>query len=89
MLQSASSMCPVLSLAPSLKDRVLDMSSAPGGKTSYIAQLMKNTGTIVANDLRPDRQKATMGNLARLGTSVHAAHFLLFLFMFQTCFILD
>ena len=67
MLQSASSMCPVLSLAPSLKDRVLDMSSAPGGKTSYIAQLMKNNGTIVANDLRPDRQKATMGNLARLG----------------------
>lgn len=68
MLQSASSMCPVIALSPfSLTDRVLDMSAAPGGKTSYIAQLMKNTGTIIANDLRPDRQKATMANLARLG----------------------
>lgn len=68
MLQSASSMCPVIALSPfSFKDRVLDMSAAPGGKTTYIAQLMKNTGTVVANDLRPDRQKATMANLARLG----------------------
>lgn len=68
MLQSASSMCPVIALSPFLlTDRVLDMSAAPGGKTSYIAQLMKNTGTIIANDLRPDRQKATMANLARLG----------------------
>jgi 25S rRNA (cytosine2870-C5)-methyltransferase len=67
MLQSAASMCPVLSLAPEPNESVLDMSAAPGGKTSYIAQLMRNTGHIVANDLRPDRQKATVANLHRLG----------------------
>jgi len=42
------------------------MSSAPGGKTSYIAQLMRNGGSVVANDLSRDRQKATVANLHRL-----------------------
>jgi ribosomal RNA methyltransferase Nop2 len=67
MLQSASSLNPVMALAPLPGEKVLDMSSAPGGKTSYIAQLMKNSGTIVANDLKPQRQKATIANLHRLG----------------------
>jgi 25S rRNA (cytosine2870-C5)-methyltransferase len=44
------------------------MSSAPGGKTSYISQLMKNSGTIVANDLKPQRQRATVANLHRMGS---------------------
>jgi 25S rRNA (cytosine2870-C5)-methyltransferase len=43
------------------------MSAAPGGKTSYIAQLMRNTGTIIANDLKSERQKATVANMHRLG----------------------
>lgn len=67
MLQSAASMCPVLALAPEPRERVLDLSAAPGGKTSYIAQLMRNTGIVFANDLRPDRQKATVANMHRLG----------------------
>jgi ribosomal RNA methyltransferase Nop2 len=67
MLQSAASMCPVLALAPEPKERVLDMSAAPGGKTSYLAQLMRNTGVIFANDLKADRQKATVANMHRLG----------------------
>jgi ribosomal RNA methyltransferase Nop2 len=67
MLQSAASMCPVLALSPQPKERVLDMSSAPGGKTSYLSQLMRNTGVVFANDLKPDRQKATVANMHRLG----------------------
>lgn len=67
MLQSAASMNPVLALAPQPNERVLDMSAAPGGKTSYIAQMMKNSGLIIANDLKPQRQKATVANLHRLG----------------------
>ena len=67
MLQAAASLNPVMALAPQPGERVLDMSSAPGGKTSYIAQLMKNSGTVVANDLKPQRQKATVANLHRMG----------------------
>ena len=67
MLQSAASMCPVMALGPQPGDRVMDMSAAPGGKTSYIAQLMRNKGVIIANDLKPERQKATVANLHRLG----------------------
>lgn len=68
MLQSAASFCPVLALNPKPgKEVVLDMSAAPGGKTSYLAQLMRNTGIIIANDLKPERQKATVANMHRLG----------------------
>ncbi|KAL3903761.1 MAG: hypothetical protein SGILL_010324 [Bacillariaceae sp.] len=67
MLESAASMCRVLALSPQPKERVLDMSSAPGGKTSYLSQLMRNTGVVFANDLKPDRQKATVANMHRLG----------------------
>ncbi|KAL9190226.1 hypothetical protein ACHAXT_007437 [Thalassiosira profunda] len=67
MLQSAASMCPVMALGVQPGERVLDMSSAPGGKTSHIAQLMRNQGVIIANDLKPERQKATVANLHRLG----------------------
>ena len=67
MLQSAASMCPVMALGPQPGDRVLDMSAAPGGKTSYISQLMKNKGVVIANDLKAERQKATVANMHRLG----------------------
>jgi len=36
MLQSAASFMPVIALAPQENERILDMASAPGGKTSYI-----------------------------------------------------
>jgi ribosomal RNA methyltransferase Nop2 len=67
MLQSASSLLPVIALDPQPGERILDMASAPGGKTTYIAQLMKNTGCLFANDLKKDRLKALQFNLYRLG----------------------
>ena len=61
MLQSACSFLPVLALAPKPGEKVLDMAAAPGGKTTYIAQMMKNQGVLVANDLRKDRLKVVFG----------------------------
>lgn len=39
MLQGASSFLPVMALSPQEGELILDMSSAPGGKTSYIGKM--------------------------------------------------
>lgn len=67
MIQGASSMLPVMSLAPQENERILDMCSAPGGKSSHISAVMKNTGVLFANDLNRDRIPAVIGNFHRLG----------------------
>ncbi|OQR68860.1 putative ribosomal RNA methyltransferase NOP2-like [Tropilaelaps mercedesae] len=69
ILQGAASMLPVLSLAPREGERVLDLCAAPGGKTAHIAALMKNTGILFANDVQPERCKAIIANLHRLGVT--------------------
>uniref|UniRef100_A0A8C1TVP5 NOP2 nucleolar protein homolog (yeast) n=1 Tax=Cyprinus carpio TaxID=7962 RepID=A0A8C1TVP5_CYPCA len=69
MLQGASSFLPVMALSPQEGESVLDMSAAPGGKTTYMAQLMRNTGMIVANDANADRLKSVVGNIHRLGVT--------------------
>lgn len=67
MLQAASSFLPVISLSPRPGERVLDMASAPGGKTTYMSALMQNTGVIFANDANKLRTKSLTANVHRLG----------------------
>merc|ERR1711865_1138275 len=67
ILQSASSFLPCISLAPQPGEKVLDMASAPGGKTTYLAALMKNSGNLFANDFKKDRVKGLTANIHRLG----------------------
>jgi len=43
------------------------MCAAPGGKTTYMSSLMKNTGVLFANDSNKDRVKSLNANLHRLG----------------------
>lgn len=67
ILQAASSFLPVIALDPQENERILDMASAPGGKTTYISALMKNTGCVFANDANKNRTKSLIANIHRLG----------------------
>ncbi|XP_046910441.2 uncharacterized protein LOC124491785 [Dermatophagoides farinae] len=67
MLQGAASLVPVMALAPMENEKILDMCAAPGGKTTHLATMMRNTGIIFANDFQKERCKALTANLHRLG----------------------
>ncbi|CAN6640678.1 25S rRNA (cytosine(2870)-C(5))-methyltransferase [Trichomonascus vanleenenianus] len=67
MLQAASSFLPVMALGPQENERILDMASAPGGKTTFISAMMKNTGCVFANDFNKDRTKSLIANIHRMG----------------------
>lgn len=65
-------------LAPKEGEIVLDACSAPGGKSTYLAELMHNKGKIVAWDIYEERLKQVEQNAKRLGidiiqTEVHDA----------------
>ncbi len=68
-IQEASSMYPPIALEPKPGEIVADMAAAPGGKTSYMAQLMKNKGVIYAFDVGEERLKEMRLNLSRLGVT--------------------
>ncbi|MFP3263951.1 MAG: RsmB/NOP family class I SAM-dependent RNA methyltransferase [Nitrososphaeria archaeon] len=65
-VQELSSALPPLALSPGPGDLVLDVAAAPGSKTTQMAQMMLNTGTIVANDVDYERIGALRSNVDRL-----------------------
>lgn len=65
-IQSLSSMIPALVLQPSDNDKVLDLAAAPGSKTTQIAEMMNNRGTLYANEPNVNRLKGLVFNLDKL-----------------------
>jgi len=57
-------------LDPRFGEKVLDACAAPGGKTGYLAELMKNCGVIVACDRESKRVRGLEENLARIGVEI-------------------
>ncbi|MGQ9464824.1 MAG: 16S rRNA (cytosine(967)-C(5))-methyltransferase RsmB [bacterium] len=57
-------------LDPKPNDWIIDVCSAPGSKTTYIAELMKNQGIIVACEVSSARLKLVVENAERLGLSI-------------------
>lgn len=66
-IQDESSMIPAYALQVEPGMTVLDMCSAPGGKTTHIAEKMKNTGKLVAMDIHQHKLKLVKENAERLG----------------------
>lgn len=68
-VQNLSSMIPPLLLDPSPNEKVLDITAAPGSKTTQMAVMMNNTGEIIANDLSRIRLYKLQANIKRQGAS--------------------
>lgn len=69
-VQGESSMLVAPALSPQPGEKVLDLCSAPGGKTAHIAALMRNQGEIVATDLHAHRLRLVRSAMERLGIGI-------------------
>jgi 16S rRNA (cytosine967-C5)-methyltransferase len=68
-IQDPSTLLAPRELGTQPDETVLDLCAAPGGKTTFIAQLANNEGKIVANDISEERLKLVQENCARLGVT--------------------
>lgn len=66
-LQNINSMRAVFALNPVNGETVVDVCSAPGGKTTYIAELMNDTGKIYAFDVHPHKIELIKNAAKRIG----------------------
>lgn len=69
-LQSLSSMVPPLVLNPKPGEKVLDLTAAPGSKTTQMAAMMQNRGSILANELDKIRCERLQYNVTAQGASI-------------------
>ena len=70
MPQSRAAMAVAELLDPQAGDRVLDLCAAPGGKTTHLAALMGNEGSVVAVEKHPGRAKALAQTAERMGATI-------------------
>jgi 16S rRNA (cytosine967-C5)-methyltransferase len=68
-IQDPSTLLAVCELGAQTGETVLDLCAAPGGKTTFIAQLMNDVGHIVAQDVSEGRLKLIRENCLRLGVA--------------------
>lgn len=69
-VQDESSMLVAPALAPTPGSLVIDACSAPGGKTTHLAQLMGNRGRIIAADIHRHKMALIAENSTRLGIDI-------------------
>jgi 16S rRNA (cytosine967-C5)-methyltransferase len=70
LVQDESAMQAAELLAPQPGWNVLDLCAAPGSKTTHLAELMHNEGTILAADVDPQRLERIAENSRRLGATI-------------------
>jgi 16S rRNA (cytosine967-C5)-methyltransferase len=68
-VQDPSTLLAVRELDPQPGERVLDLCAAPGGKLTFMAQVMQDRGRLTALDLTSERLRLVEENCARLGVS--------------------
>lgn len=68
--QSLSSMLPALVLNPKQGEKVLDLTAAPGSKTTQMAAKMNNKGSIFANELDAIRCERLKYNVQKQGATI-------------------
>jgi 16S rRNA (cytosine967-C5)-methyltransferase len=68
-VQDPSTLLAAQELDPHRGESVLDLCAAPGGKLTYVAQLIGNEGRLLAHETAPERLKLIEQNCARLGVT--------------------
>ena len=68
--QDISAMMASVVLNPKKNERVLDLCSAPGGKSTHMAELMENEGEIVSVDIHEHKMSLIENNSKRLGIDI-------------------
>lgn len=70
IVQDISAMMAAKVLNPQPGQTVIDVCAAPGGKTTHIAQLMNNEGTVFAFDIHEHKIKIINSNAKRMGIDI-------------------
>lgn len=68
-IQDGASQRAISAFGPKKGTRVLDLCSAPGGKSAFMAQLMDNTGEIISCDIHSHKLTLIESNFKRLGVT--------------------
>jgi len=66
-IMDKSSCIPPLALEPKPNEIVVDFAASPGGKTTFLAMLMRNRGVILAIEPQKERLQPLIDNVNRMG----------------------